>query len=170
MRIVVTAISIFLASVSSAHAKREYQAIQMLQTAVGEHAKRSARNASALGHLRLALRALDEESQKNNAVRRALEQITKAQQLASGPTNPRVIVAIGKAREIVEPAERSPMSADLDSLREKLREGPVAVVREVVADDVDALAGLSKRISQLSLQLTEALSTSSAALVGRTAE
>lgn len=152
--------------VPAARASNGDLAIQMLQTAVGEHSKKTVRHGSVLGHLRNALRALDEESQKNNAVRKAHE-ITKARQLASPPTSAKVRDAIGKARVIVGAAENSPMTADLAAIRDRLREESIEDVREVVADDVDAIASLSKRISQLSLQLTEALTSSSAALVGR---
>jgi hypothetical protein len=123
------------------------------------------RDADILRHLRAASRALD-DWQKHVAVSKAADNISKAVQL-SAQSSGAVRKICNDAAEIIGPAKSSPQSADLMQLRDALQNGPVEAMRTVVAEEMDVLARISTRMSELSSILTKAIADASSATLGK---
>lgn len=142
--------------------------VQSLQTATADLASEATRDAEILNLIRESVRALD-GTQKNNAVRRSLEKIAKAKSLAV-QSKPAVKEAVRIAEEILAPAEESPMSADLERIQQELRRRSFERMQRIVAEEIDELARVTTRLTDLTATLARAISVASSATVGRTAE
>jgi hypothetical protein len=136
-----------------------------------ELSKEAQRDGEILRLLREASRSLD-DWQKNNAVSKALDNISKAEQLVRQPpvANPRVRLAVMAARQIVAPAKESAMSVDLAKLRGALQARPIEQMREVVAGEISVLARLATQVSDVSGILTKAVAAASATTLGAKGE
>lgn len=143
-------------------------ALNDLQNAANELAREAQRDAEILRLLSDASRSLD-DWQKNNALAGAQEMASKADQLAGRPPfpNPQVRQATRAARAILEPAQESPMTADLQKLREQLEARPIRWMRDVVADETGELADLTTQVTAVSGILAKALAGTSSAILGR---
>jgi hypothetical protein len=143
-------------------------ALNDLQSAATELAREAQRDAEILRLLSDANQNLD-DWQKNSALADALERVTKAEQLAGRPpfSQPRIRQAVRVAREILEPAQKSPMTADLQKLREQMNLRPISWVRDVVADETSELADLTTQVTAVCGVLAKALAGTSSAMLGR---
>ena len=131
-------------------------------------AKEANRDAEILRRLTDAARALD-DWQKNNGVSRALDAIGKAEQLAAQPPlNPRVQKLVKNAREIVQPAHDSPMNIDQMKLRGELRGRAIEPMRQIVSEDIGALARVTSQLTDVTNVIAKAMASASAAALGQT--
>jgi hypothetical protein len=131
-------------------------------------AKEANRDAEILRRLVDAARALD-DWQKNNGVSRALDAIGKAEQLAAQqPLNPRVQRIVKAAREIVQPAHDSPMNIDQMKLRGELRGRAIEPMRQIVSEDIGALARVTSQLTDVTNVIAKAMASASAAALGQT--
>lgn len=128
-------------------------------------AQATQRDAEILRHLRAAARGLD-DWQKNVAVSKAADSISKAVQL-SARSSERVRQAVGAAKEIIEPAKASPNGADLSKLRAELHARPIEQMRQVVGEEMDVLARISTQVADIASILTKAVADASSATLGR---
>ena len=143
-------------------------AIRNLQAASSELAKVADRDAEVLRVLIEAGRALD-DWQKNNAMAKALERVGTAEQYVSRPPSAdrRILRAVAQARVLLEPAQQSPTSADLQKLRQDFHRGPVSLTREVVAEEIADLARLSTQLADTSALISKALAGATGAALSR---
>ena len=130
-------------------------------------AKEASRDAEILRRLVDAARALD-DWQKNNGVSKALDAIGKAEQLAAQPPNPRVMKLVKNARDIVQPAHDSPMNIDQMRLRSELRARAIEPMRQVVSEDIGALARVTSQLTDVTNVVAKAMASASAAALGQT--
>jgi lipopolysaccharide biosynthesis regulator YciM len=129
--------------------------------------KEANRDAEILRRLVDASRALD-DWQKNNGVSKALDAIGKAEQLAAQPPNPRVMKLVKNARDIVEPARESTMNIDQMKLRGELRARAIEPMRQVVSEDIGALARVTSQLTDVTNVVAKAMASASAAALGQT--
>ena len=141
-----------------------------LTAAANELAKEAQRDAAVLAYLREAAKSLG-DWQQNNGISSAMMNIEQAKKLAEqSPSSPRVTQIVFAAKQIMEPATHSSMSADLPKLRGDLQAGPVEQMRAIVAEEIGTLAQLASKVSDISGILTKSVASSTGVTLGTKAE
>jgi hypothetical protein len=144
-----------------ARARRSMDDLNRISTDIAQETQR---DAEILRHLRAASRGLD-DWQKNVAVSKAADSISKAVQLAARSSQ-RVKQAVQVAQEIIGPAKASPNGADLVKLRAELHARPIEQMRLVVAEEMDVLARISTQVADIASILTKAVADASSSTLG----
>ena len=128
--------------------------------------KETQRDAEILRLLSEAGKSLD-DWQKNNAIATAFAKCSKAEQLSAGqPVNPRVVQLARGARQLLQAAQDSPSTTDMQKTREQLRK-PAAAMVEILSGEVSDLAHLLRSVSDVNESIGEIISTASAAVAGK---
>jgi hypothetical protein len=147
-------------------ANRARMMLENVNAAVADLNKEAQHDAEVLRLLREASRSLD-DFQKNSAVQKAMDNISRAERL--GGTD-RVTQAVFAAKKIVEPAKESAMSADFVKMRAELQARPIEMMRGIVADEVSVLAQIAAQLSDVSGTVTHAMAAATSTTLGSKAE
>jgi hypothetical protein len=162
-----------IASVAAADpisVSRARNSLADLTAMANDLAKEAQRDAAVLAYLREAAKSLD-DWQQNNAVAGAMNNIGQAGKLAAqAPVSPRVVQIVSAAKEIVEPATHSAMTADLQKIRGELLARPVEQMRGIVAEEIGVLAQMAAKVSDISGILTKSVAASTAVTLGTKSE
>jgi lipopolysaccharide biosynthesis regulator YciM len=172
MKRTLTAVAVMLFALTARADQQSIYRIRGLLDDLGrittDLAKEANRDAEILRRLTDAARALD-DWQKNNGVSRALDAIGKAEQLAAQwPLSPRVQKIVKNARDIVQPAHDSPMNIDQMKLRGELRGRAIEPMRQIVSEDIGALARVTSQLTDVTNVIAKAMASASVAALGQT--
>jgi hypothetical protein len=172
MKRTLTAVAVMLFALAARADQQSIYRIRGLLDDLGrittDLAKEANRDAEILRRLTDAARALD-DWQKNNGVSRALDAIGKAEQLAAQqPLSPRVQKIVKNARDIVQPAHDSPMNIDQMKLRGELRGRAIEPMRQIVSEDIGALARVTSQLTDVTNVIAKAMASASVAALGQT--
>jgi len=172
MKRTLTAVAVMLFALTARADQQSIYRIRGLLDDLGrlttDLAKEANRDAEILRRLVDAARALD-DWQKNNGVSKALDAIGKAEQLAAQqPPNPRVMKLVKNAHDIVQPARESTMNIDQMKLRGELRGRAIEPMRQIVSEDIGALARVTSQLTDVTNVVAKAMASASAAALGQT--
>lgn len=147
---------------------RARHSLNELQLLTTQLAKESQRDAEVLRLLTDAARSLD-DWQTNAAFAEAVENVAKAQQLVdrAPAATPELRQAVVAAREILDDIAADPSAANWAKVRTDLHERSLDRVRNIVSEEMHALATLAVLVSDVIADLTEALADGSAAAWSR---